>query len=86
MASLRSCGSWSRRGGLFLPSLISPHYTLGEKMRLWRGKFSSGVSALWDEMLAADLTDRVPQVTLPAYFFHGAYGHRANSLHFASSV
>jgi len=55
-------------------------------MRLWRGKFSSGVSALWDEMLAADLTDRVPQVTLPAYFFHGAYGHRANSLHFASSV
>jgi pimeloyl-ACP methyl ester carboxylesterase len=61
--------------GLFLPSLISPHYTLGEKMRLWRGKFSSGVSALWDEMLAADLTDRVPEVTLPAYFFHGAYDY-----------
>jgi pimeloyl-ACP methyl ester carboxylesterase len=29
------------------PSLRSPHYTPGEKVRLWRGKLSSGVSALW---------------------------------------
>jgi pimeloyl-ACP methyl ester carboxylesterase len=61
--------------GVFLPSLLSPHYTLVEKTKLWRGKFSSGVSALWDEMLAADLADRVPEVALPAYFFHGAHDY-----------
>lgn len=61
--------------GLFLSSLMSPHYTLGEKVRLWRGKFSSGVSALWEEMLAADLAARVPEVGIPAYFLHGAYDY-----------
>jgi pimeloyl-ACP methyl ester carboxylesterase len=29
------------------------------------------VSALWDEMLATDLAERVPELALPAYFFHG---------------
>jgi fermentation-respiration switch protein FrsA (DUF1100 family) len=29
------------------------------------------VSPLWDEMLATDLTERVPELALPAYFFHG---------------
>jgi len=61
--------------GVFWPSLRSPYYTLGEKVRLWRGKFSSGVSALWDEMLAVDLADRVPELALPAYFFHGVYDY-----------
>jgi pimeloyl-ACP methyl ester carboxylesterase len=31
--------------GIFLPSLASPHYSLAEKVRLWRGKLASGVSA-----------------------------------------
>jgi hypothetical protein len=33
---------------------------------LWRGKLSSGVSALWQDMLAADLSERVPELALPA--------------------
>ena len=57
--------------GIVWPSLTSPHYTLGEKARLWRGKASSGVSALWDEMLTIDLADRVTELALPAYFLHG---------------
>jgi pimeloyl-ACP methyl ester carboxylesterase len=64
--------------GIIWPSLSSPHYTLGEKVRLWRGKLSSGVSALWDEMLAVDLADRVPELALPAYFFHGVYDYTVN--------
>jgi pimeloyl-ACP methyl ester carboxylesterase len=64
--------------GIFWPSLRTTHYTPGEKVRLWRGKLSSGVSALWDEMLATDLAGRVPELTLPAYFFHGAYDYTVN--------
>ncbi len=57
--------------GVVRPSLRSPHYTLSEKIRMWRGKRAAGVSALWDEMLATDLTERVPGLAIPAYFFHG---------------
>jgi len=64
--------------GLFWPSLWSPHYTPGEKARLWRGKLSSGVSALWDEMVTVDLADRVPELALPAYFFHGVHDYTVN--------
>jgi len=64
--------------GVFWPSLRSPLYTPGEKARLWRGKLSSGVSALWDEMVTVNLADRVPELALPAYFFHGAYDYTVN--------
>jgi len=63
---------------IFWASLRSPHYTLGEKVRLWRGKLSSGVSALWDEMLAVDLADRVKELAVPAYFFHGVHDYTVN--------
>jgi len=61
--------------GIFWPSLRSPNYTTSEKIRLWRGKLSSGVSALWDEMLTIDLADRVTELAIPAYFFHGVYDY-----------
>jgi len=61
--------------GIFWPSLRSPQYTAAEKMRLWRGKLSSGVSALWDEMLATDLAGQVTELSVPAYFFHGVYDY-----------
>jgi pimeloyl-ACP methyl ester carboxylesterase len=64
--------------GVFWPSVRSPHYTPGEKIRLWRGKFSGGVSPLWDEMLATDLADQVTELALPAYFFHGIYDYTVN--------
>jgi pimeloyl-ACP methyl ester carboxylesterase len=57
--------------GVVWPSLLTSHYTIAEKIGLWRGKRAAGVSALWEDMLAADLTERVPELALPAYFFHG---------------
>lgn len=65
----------SHLSGVFWPSLRSPQYTLAEKVKLWRGKLSSGVSVLWDEMLATDLAERVTELALPAYFFHGIYDY-----------
>ena len=64
--------------GIIWPSLTSPHYTPGEKARLWRGKRSSGVSALWAEMLDVDLAERVTELALPAYFFHGVCDYTVN--------
>jgi pimeloyl-ACP methyl ester carboxylesterase len=62
-------------GGLFLPSLQSREYTLGEKLNLWRGKAASGVSSTWREMLATDLATRVPEVGVPVFFFHGVHDY-----------
>jgi len=61
--------------GIFLPSLQSREYTLGEKINMWRGKFCSGASILWDTMLATDLSQQVPEFDVPVYFFHGLYDY-----------
>jgi len=61
--------------GIFLPSLQSREYTLGEKINMWRGKFRSGASILWDTMLATDLSQQVPEFDVPVYFFHGLYDY-----------
>ena len=49
-----------------------------EKVNLWRGKISSRRSALWNEMLATDLTERITTLALPAYFFHGRDDYTAS--------
>jgi pimeloyl-ACP methyl ester carboxylesterase len=64
--------------GIFWPSLRSRHYTPDEKIKLWRGKLTSGVSALWDEMLTTDLAGQVTELALPSYFFHGIYDYTVN--------
>jgi pimeloyl-ACP methyl ester carboxylesterase len=61
--------------GVVWPSLRSPQYTLAEKIKMWRGKLSSGASVLWDEMLVTDLAERVPELALPVYFFHGVHDY-----------
>ncbi len=61
--------------GIVWPSLRSPYYTPAEKARLWLGKRASGVSVLWDEILASNLADLVPELALPGYFFHGRYDY-----------
>jgi pimeloyl-ACP methyl ester carboxylesterase len=61
--------------GVFWPSLRTGVYTPAEKLRLWQGKRASGVSVLWDEMMAADLREQVTELAVPAYFFHGAYDY-----------
>jgi len=61
--------------GIFLPSLQSREYTLGEKAKLWRGKFGAGVSSLWSEMITTDLATTVTELSIPVYFFHGIHDY-----------
>lgn len=61
--------------GVFLPSLAFREYTFMEKVDLWRGKSQSGVSWLWETILATDLTGQVPELEIPVYFFHGLYDY-----------
>ncbi len=61
--------------GVFLPSLLSRDYSIGEKVKLWRAKARYGVSYLWDTMLATNLSKEVTEVDLPTYFFHGRYDY-----------
>jgi pimeloyl-ACP methyl ester carboxylesterase len=61
--------------GMFLPSLTCREYTLIEKINLWRAKSRSGVSILWDTILATDLAKQVPEINIPVYFFHGIYDY-----------
>ena len=42
---------------------------------MWRGKAQSGVSPFWDEMIATDLTIKVPELEIPVYFFGGIYDY-----------
>lgn len=61
--------------GMFLPSLTCKEYSLHEKINLWRAKARSGVSILWDTILATDLAKQVPEIKIPIYFFHGIYDY-----------
>ena len=64
--------------GLFLPSLQSRDYTLGEKFHTWRGKAASGVAMLWDEMLSTDLSTEVTELAVPVYFISGIHDYTVN--------
>ena len=61
--------------GIFLPSLACRDYTVTEKLNMWRGKSRSGISSLWDEMVATDLVMQVTSLDIPVYFFHGIYDY-----------
>jgi pimeloyl-ACP methyl ester carboxylesterase len=61
--------------GIFFPSLTFRGYTLLEKVNMWRGKSQSGVSPFWDEIIATDLSEQVPELDLPVYFFEGIYDY-----------
>ena len=61
--------------GMFFPSLTCKEYTLSEKFNMWRAKSKSGVSILWDTILATDLSQQVPEINIPIYFFHGIYDY-----------
>jgi pimeloyl-ACP methyl ester carboxylesterase len=57
--------------GIILPSLACRDYTVKEKIDMWRGKSRSGISSLWNEMLATDLAKQTLSLDIPVYFFHG---------------
>lgn len=61
--------------GIFLPSWKCPEYTLIEKVNIWRGKWSPHSTNMWNQMIATDLTTKVPKLDIPVYFFHGIYDY-----------
>ena len=61
--------------GLFFPSLTFREYTFMEKFKLWRAKARNGVSILWEQSLATDLSQQVTEFHLPVYFFEGVYDY-----------
>jgi len=61
--------------GILLPSLACRDYTLIEKINMWWGKTSSGISILWDEMEETDLAKQVPELNIPVYFMEGIYDY-----------
>lgn len=64
--------------GIFLPSLQSHDYTLGEKINMWRGKATSGIASLWGEIITTDLSEQLTEIPLPVYFFSGIYDYTCN--------
>lgn len=62
-------------GDIVLPSWQCREYTFGEKVNTWRGKFETGVSSLWKEVMVTDLNERVTKLDIPIYFLHGIYDY-----------
>ena len=73
MREMRNVGA-----GLLLPSLLFREYTATEKLNLWCGKVRSGVSSIWNEVIAIDLTAELPRFEVPVYLFHGRYDYTCN--------
>lgn len=64
--------------GVIFPSLASREYTLAEKIDMWRGKSQSGVASLWGDITTTDLSQKLPKLTIPVYFFEGIYDYTCN--------
>jgi pimeloyl-ACP methyl ester carboxylesterase len=61
--------------GIFFPSLAFREYSIMDKLNLWRAKARNGVSIMWDTSLHTDLSQKVPELDLPVYFFEGIYDY-----------
>ncbi len=61
--------------GIFMPVMLSGAYTLGEKINIWRGKWSAASTNMWNDILATDLTLKVAKLDIPVYFIGGIYDY-----------
>ena len=68
-------GMTSVVSGIFVPVMLSRAYTLGEKINLWRGKWSASSTNMWNDILATDLTAKVPKLDIPIYFMSGIHDY-----------
>ena len=59
--------------GIFLPTLVNRDYTLRERLDLWRGKWSPSSTALWDQIVATDVTARITRLAVPVHLLHGVH-------------
>lgn len=64
---------------IFIPVWTCKAYTMGEKINIWRSKFSFlPKTNLINEMLETDFTIKVPSLEIPVYFFSGKYDLTVN--------
>ena len=61
--------------GVFMPVMLSRAYTLNEKINIWRGKWSASSTNMWNDILATDITAKVPKLAIPIYFMSGIYDY-----------
>jgi pimeloyl-ACP methyl ester carboxylesterase len=61
--------------GIFFPSLKCREYTLSEKVNMWIGKSHAGISIVWTNIMATDLSEKVSELKIPVYFFEGVYDY-----------
>ncbi len=61
--------------GVFLRSFATRGYTLPEKVNMWRAKARTGVSPLWKAMISTNLSQTLPELSIPAYFLQGIYDY-----------
>jgi len=61
--------------GIFWPVMLCRAYTLEEKVNLWKGKLSAPSTAMWNEILATDLTAVVRKLEVPVYFMSGLFDY-----------
>jgi pimeloyl-ACP methyl ester carboxylesterase len=61
--------------GVFFASWRFREYTLDEKVNLWRGRSFSRSFGMWDKMIRTDLTEQVPELKIPVYFFSGIHDY-----------
>jgi pimeloyl-ACP methyl ester carboxylesterase len=61
--------------GIFFPSLKCPEYTISEKVNTWVGKSRAGISIVWADIIATDLSEKVNELEIPVYFLEGIYDY-----------
>jgi pimeloyl-ACP methyl ester carboxylesterase len=61
--------------GVFIPSLLFKEYSLKDKINLWKGKATSGISVMWNEIISQDLAKENTKFKIPVYFFHGIFDY-----------
>jgi len=65
--------------GVFIPVWTCKAYTLREKIKIWKSKFSFlPKTKLIKEMLATNFTTLVPELDIPVYFFSGKFDLTVN--------
>lgn len=65
--------------GVFLPVWTFKAYTLGEKINIWKSKFSFlPKTKLHREIIETDFTKAVTKLDMPVYFFSGKYDLTVN--------
>lgn len=65
----------SQYQAIFLPTMESPEYTLGEKINLWRGLILNKKSPLSDDSHSSKLDELNTKFEVPIYFVAGKYDY-----------